>query len=66
MRFSLCQIRSFSAATFLFLVLASPSPVATAGVGRHYVFGHYMVCFATYGSDYEREIKEAEAAGIDG
>ena len=33
------------------------------------VFAHYMVCFATYGATvegYKREIKEAQAAGIDG
>jgi len=35
------------------------------------VFAHYMVCFATYGEaagveGYKREIREAEAAGIDG
>ena len=35
----------------------------------HYVFAHYMVCFATYGATiagYQREIQEAQAAGIDG
>ena len=35
----------------------------------HYVFAHYMVCFATYGETldaYKREIQEAQAAGIDG
>ncbi len=35
----------------------------------HYVFAHYMVCFATYGQSldgYRREIREAQAAGIDG
>jgi glucan endo-1,3-alpha-glucosidase len=35
----------------------------------HYVFAHYMVCYATYGqtlAGYEREIHEAQAAGIDG
>jgi len=35
----------------------------------HYVFAHYMVCFATYGQNldgYKREIQEAQAAGIDG
>jgi glucan endo-1,3-alpha-glucosidase len=33
------------------------------------VFAHYMVCFATYGEgveNYKREIREAQAAGIDG
>jgi glucan endo-1,3-alpha-glucosidase len=35
----------------------------------HFVFAHYMVCFATYGENvdaYKREIQEAQAAGIDG
>ena len=35
----------------------------------HYVFAHYMVCFATYGESiggYQQEIREAQAAGIDG
>lgn len=35
----------------------------------HLVFAHYMVCFATYGESieaYQREIREAQAAGIDG
>jgi glucan endo-1,3-alpha-glucosidase len=35
----------------------------------HYVFAHYMVCYATYGATvagYQREIQEAQAAGIDG
>lgn len=41
---------------------------ARAG-GPHYVFAHYMVCFSTYGqtlAGYERDIQEAQAAGIDG
>jgi glucan endo-1,3-alpha-glucosidase len=42
----------------------------------HYVFAHYMVCYADYGdfgadtnstiAGYKREIQEAQAAGIDG
>jgi glucan endo-1,3-alpha-glucosidase len=42
----------------------------------HYVFAHYMVCYATYGdywpdtnstiAGYKRDIQEAQAAGIDG
>jgi glucan endo-1,3-alpha-glucosidase len=35
----------------------------------HYVFAHYMVCYATYGATlqgYERDIQDAQAAGIDG
>lgn len=41
----------------------------TASRDRHYVFSHYMVCYATYGESlvgYKREIREAQAAGIDG
>jgi glucan endo-1,3-alpha-glucosidase len=37
--------------------------------GPHYVFAHYMVCFPTYGATiagFEQEIREAQAAGIDG
>lgn len=37
--------------------------------GKHYVFAHYMVCFAAYGEsveDYKREIRQAQVAGIDG
>ena len=40
-----------------------------AAATPHYVFAHYMVCFATYGQTidgYKREIQEAQAAGIDG
>lgn len=42
---------------------------ATVAATPHYVFAHYMVCFATYGESiagYQREIREAQAAGIDG
>jgi len=37
--------------------------------GEHYVFAHYMVCYATYGENlegYKKEILEAKSAGIDG
>ena len=44
--------------------------------GPHYVFAHYMVCYATYGdfgantnatiAGYKRDIQDAQAAGIDG
>ncbi len=40
-----------------------------AAATPHYVFAHYMVCYATYGQNidgYKREIQEAQAAGIDG
>ncbi len=53
-----------------------PAGFATAAMGaesnapkRHYVFAHYMVCFAAQGErveDYKREIRQAQAAGIDG
>jgi glucan endo-1,3-alpha-glucosidase len=46
-------------------------PIAVTGraVDPHYVFAHYMVCFATYGESlqgYQREITQAQEAGIDG
>jgi len=50
------------------LLLLLPS-VATAAPTRHSVFAHYMVCFAAQGErveDYKREIRQAQAAGIDG
>lgn len=45
------------------------APVQTRQAARKQVFAHYMVCFATYGptvEGYQREIREAQAAGIDG
>jgi glucan endo-1,3-alpha-glucosidase len=57
--------RNLAVLVGLFLIVqqtfAAPAP--------HYVFAHYMVCFATYGATvqgYEREMQEAQAAGIDG
>ena len=50
----------------LFLLLSIDGVRAA---GPHYVFAHYMVCYATYGQGiegYKREIMEAQAAGIDG
>ncbi len=41
---------------------------ALAG-GPHYVFAHYMVCYADYGSTlagFEEDIQDAQAAGLDG
>ena len=41
----------------------------SAANSPHYVFAHYMVCYADYGASvagYQREIQEAQAAGIDG
>jgi hypothetical protein len=44
--------------------------VSTALAGSpHYVFAHYMVCYALYGetvAGYQQEIQDAQAAGIDG
>ena len=52
------------------LLVWSAIPRTQAGPGpQHYVFAHYMVCFATYGENlegYKREVREAQAAGIDG
>jgi glucan endo-1,3-alpha-glucosidase len=52
--------------TLAFSVFAAGS---TQAATTHYVFAHYMVCFATYGETvdaYKKEIQEAQAAGIDG
>jgi glucan endo-1,3-alpha-glucosidase len=43
--------------------------IPARAVNPHYVFAHYMVCYATYGqtiAGYQREMQEAQAAGIDG
>ncbi|HEX3799012.1 MAG TPA: endo-1,3-alpha-glucanase family glycosylhydrolase [Verrucomicrobiae bacterium] len=50
------------------LCLLAKLPSASAA-DPHYVFAHYMVCFATYGATvagYEQDIKDAQAAGVDG
>ena len=57
-------------------VLTVLVPTNAVAGGPHYVFAHYMVCYATYGdfaantnltiAGYKREIQEAQAAGIDG
>jgi glucan endo-1,3-alpha-glucosidase len=42
---------------------------ARAKDDQHYVFAHYMVCFAIYGDSldgYKRELRAAQDAGIDG
>ena len=52
-------------ALFFWLFISSTARAAVP----HLVFAHYMVCYATYGENlegYEREIREAQAAGIDG
>jgi glucan endo-1,3-alpha-glucosidase len=54
-----------AAGIIFFIFVAATTPAALP----HYVFAHYMVCYATYGQSvdgYEREIQEAQAAGIDG
>jgi glucan endo-1,3-alpha-glucosidase len=51
------------------LLVTASFAKTTLAAGSHYVFAHYMVCFATHGESiqgYEREIQEAQAAGIDG
>src|SRR5271170_818058 len=66
-------MRSQSFAKFLFCLLSSLVLSRTATIvraaGPHYVFAHYMVCYQTLGNtvqDYEQEIQEAQAEGIDG
>lgn len=62
----------------LALALLGPGCAATANLSSSapskrpsakLVFAHYMVCFAAYGptvEGYQREMREAQAAGIDG
>jgi glucan endo-1,3-alpha-glucosidase len=55
----------FLSVLFFWLLVSEASHAATP----HFVFAHYMVCFATYGENiggYEREIQEAQSAGIYG
>lgn len=50
-------------------LLAHAAPQDSTKPAPKHVFAHYMVCFATYGEgvkNYKREIREAQAAGIDG
>jgi hypothetical protein len=50
-------------------VTLSDPPASSSTASKHLVFAHYMVCYATYGETlegYQREIREAQAAGIDG
>jgi glucan endo-1,3-alpha-glucosidase len=57
--------RLYISALILWALAIGGSQAATP----HYVFAHYMVCFATYGETvaaYKQEIQEAQAAGIDG
>jgi glucan endo-1,3-alpha-glucosidase len=66
-------VTNCQAAIVSLLLAAGLAPAATgaetAAQKRHYVFAHYMVCFAARGErveDYKREIRQAQAAGIDG
>lgn len=48
------------------LLMTLPDALASS---PHYVFAHYMVCYALYGDSlgaYRQEIQDAQAAGIDG
>lgn len=50
-------------------VVIKGGPVAKVGAGPKMVFAHYMVCNRDYGGSvagYERDIQEAQAAGING
>jgi glucan endo-1,3-alpha-glucosidase len=56
-------------AVLLASLLLARTGLQDSQAAPHYVFAHYMVCFATYGDTqqaYEREISEAQEAGIDG
>jgi hypothetical protein len=49
--------------------MSNVAAVAAAEVSPRQVFAHYMVCFAAFGESlegYQREMREAQAAGIDG
>ncbi|MGO8697760.1 MAG: endo-1,3-alpha-glucanase family glycosylhydrolase [Limisphaerales bacterium] len=55
-------------AALLFLQVAAPCARAS-GSTNHFVFAHYMVCYADYGDvlqGFMNDIQDAQAAGIDG
>jgi glucan endo-1,3-alpha-glucosidase len=63
--------RRLAVYNLVFAVILAVQAFSLSGqaASPHYVFAHYMVCFATYGENiqgYKREIQEAQAAGIDG
>lgn len=65
-----CKGRGYPLKTawYALLFLLVTVPRALAG-SPHYVFAHYMVCYALYGNSlaaYRQEIQDAQAAGIDG
>ena len=64
----MCKSRSPWVGIILYSVLILAG-IPKAFAGPHYVFAHYMVCFAAYGQTvdgYKQEIRDAQAAGIDG
>jgi len=55
-------------AAFIGLHLAAPDLRAAVNT-NHFVFAHYMVCYADYGdtvAGFEQDIQDAQAAGVDG
>ena len=64
----MCKGRNSWLGTILCSVVILPG-IPKAFAAPHYVFAHYMVCFALYGESldaYRREIQDAQAAGING
>ena len=67
-RMNMCR-RLWTGICWAGLLVSVAFPGQVEAAGPHYVFAHYMVCFATYGATidaYKHEIQEAQAAGIDG
>jgi len=61
------RLRGLIGGLLLLISLGTTRPAQASG--PHYVFAHYMVCYALYGQDvqgFQQEIKDAQAAGIDG
>ncbi len=60
---------TFCSAFFILWCLALSQFQAGAANANHFVFAHYMVCYAGYGQSiegYTQEILAAKAAGLDG
>ncbi|MGC9943877.1 MAG: endo-1,3-alpha-glucanase family glycosylhydrolase, partial [Verrucomicrobiota bacterium] len=67
-RFSWLNPSARILAVFFFLQLAGPH-LRAAESTNHFVFAHYMVCYADYGdtvAGFEQDILNAQAAGVDG
>lgn len=67
------MLRVYTLILLLALLLIDSAVYAAEVKGKvkpaHYVFANYCVCFASYGETiegYQREIREAQAVGIDG